>query len=139
MNEQLKKFINKYIWLGIILFSIRCCISRKSLFNSFSLYDLFGYAGEAIGVATFLIALYERLLWKYDYFNDMSVLYKKYSGTFISSYDNIERQAQLEIKQTLLTVNIIFITQESRSKAIYASIDNLYGEKNTNLFIFKYT
>ena len=129
MSEQFKKFTKKYIWVVIILFSLRCLFSGENLIHNFSVYDIFCYAGEALGIATFTMAFYERILWKYDCFNDTPVLYKKYSGTFISSYDNIERDCSLEIKQTLLTIKIIFITDESKSKSISASIDNIYGEK----------
>lgn len=129
MNEQLKNFITKYIWIVIVLFCIRCLISGEGLINNFSVYDIFGYSGEAISVATFIMLLYERVLWKYDPFNCTPVLYKSYSGTIISSYDNISRQSSLEIKQTLLTVKVICTTGESKSKSVCASIYELCGEK----------
>ena len=53
---------------------------------------------------------------------------KKYIGSLITSYDNIERSAELEIKQTLLTLQIILITGESKSKSLSATIDDILGE-----------
>ncbi|VYT63219.1 hypothetical protein [Clostridium paraputrificum] len=129
MDEQFKKFIIKYIWVVIILFCLRCLISGENLISNFSAYDIFGYAGEAIGVSSFIMVLYERKLWKYSPFEDTPILYKKYTGTISSSYDGNEYSASLKIKQTLLTLKIIFISDESRSKSVCYSIDDLYGEK----------
>lgn len=129
MSKQFKKFLKIYIWVAIICLIIRCSFSIDSLINDLSLYDIYCYAGEAIGVATFIMVFYERKLWRYNPCNDTPILYRKYSGTFTSSYDNIERSCSLEIRQTLLTISIIFITSESKSKSIIASIDDLHGEK----------
>ena len=46
----------------------------------------------------------------------------------VSTYDWIEREATLEIKQTLLSVNVVFITGESRSKSILSSIEKIEDE-----------
>lgn len=129
MDEQFKKFINKYIWIVIILFSFRCLLSGENLITNFSAYDIFCYAGEAIGVSTFIMLLYEKILWKYLHFEDTPILYKSYVGTVTSSYDGNEYHASLKIEQTLLTIKIIFISGESRSKSVCYSIDDLYGEK----------
>lgn len=129
MNEQVKRFICKYIWLAIIFFSIRCFISGQKLIANFSAYDIFCYAGEGIALATIIMMLYERKLWRYLPFEDTPIFCEKYTGTISSSYDGKEYPASLKIKQTLLTLTILFQSGESKSKSVCYSIDNLYGEK----------
>lgn len=128
MNERFSKLITKTVWLALSFFSLRCMISWKSIINDFSLYDIFGYAGEGIGLTALLMTLYEKLLWKYSPFEDTPVLKRYYEGTLVSTFDGIERKASLEIKQTLLSTNIILISGESKSKSISSSIDNILGE-----------
>lgn len=129
MKDQLSKFVSKYIWMAIVLFALRCAISWKDLTANASLYNLYGFAGEAIGVAAILMAAYERFLWKFMPFEDVPVLRKVYTGIIKSSYDNLERKATLKIKQSLLSVHITLITNESRSQSLSASIDEILGEK----------
>lgn len=129
MSESLKKFRNIFIWITIFLFCIRCYISGKSSIQSFSFYDIYGFSAEAIAVSSIIMFFYEKKLWKFNPFSGVPVLHKKYKGQFISSYDNVEREASLEIKQTLLTIKIIFITRESKSTSTCTSIDEICGEK----------
>ena len=129
MKEQLSRFVSKSIWVAIILFAIRCAISWKDLAENASLYNLYGFAGEAIGMTAILMAAYERFLWQFIPFEDVPVLRKVYTGTIKSSYDNLERKATLRIKQSLLSVHVTLITQESRSQSLSASIDEILGEK----------
>lgn len=93
-----------------------------------SAYDLFGYAGEAISAAVILSGLYEKFLWRLNPFESTPKLAKRYTGKLKSSYDHIERNALLEIKQTLLSVHVTLITDESKSKSLSASIDDILGE-----------
>ena len=53
---------------------------------------------------------------------------KRYVGSLKSSYDNIERKAVLEIRQTLMSVHITLTTDESKSNSLSASIDEILGE-----------
>ena len=129
MKEQLSRFVSKSIWVAIILFAFRCAISWKDLAENASLYNLYGFAGEAIGMTAILMAAYERFLWQFMPFEDVPVLRKVYTGTIKSSYDNLERKATLRIKQSLLSVHVTLITQESRSQSLSASIDEILGEK----------
>lgn len=43
-----------------------------------SIYDLFGYAGEAVGLATVIMAAYERWLWRINPFETTPALKKIY-------------------------------------------------------------
>ena len=121
--------MTKAIYLAIILFCLRCLISWNSIISSFSLYNIWGYIGEAIGITTIIMALYEKWLWRLNKFEDLPLLKKKYNGKLKSSYDKIERDAQLVINQTLLSIHVILISNESKSKSISASIDDILGEK----------
>jgi len=129
MRDQYNKLIKSALWLGIVLVIIRCYFSRESLINDFSLYDMFGYIGEAVGVSVILISIYEKTLWRYNPFEDTPVLKKQYKGVLRSTHDSLDRNATLEIQQTLLTVSVVLYTGESKSKSITASIENIIGEK----------
>ena len=126
--KQTNKLLKIAVWLSIALFAIRCGLSWDEIRASFSLYNLFGFAGEAISIASILTVFYERWLWRYIPFETTPKLKKHYKGSFVSSYDGKKRTAQLEIKQTLLTVHITFSTEESKSNSLNASIENINGE-----------
>lgn len=128
MTENYNKFTSKSIWFTIAMFCLRCFFSGTKIVTDFSLYDLYGYAGEAIAFSTIVMIVYEKRLWKYNPFEKTPVLKKKYKGTLLSTYDNVERKATLEIKQTLLSINVVFTTGESRSKSISSSIEKIQDE-----------
>jgi len=129
MKEQFKKFINKMLWIGIALFSLRCIVSLKLLVSDFSVYDIFGYAGEAIGVTAVIMGVYEKWLWKLNPLEDTPVLKREYIGTIKSTYDNIEREAKINIKQSLLSIHVVLTSGESKSQSISSSIDEVFGAK----------
>lgn len=129
MSDQLKRIFNISLWLSILFFICRSLWSWKTIIAGVSFYDLYGYAGEAISFACMLTMFYEKVLWRYNPFESTPKLSKKYKGTIKSSYDNIERSAALEIHQTLLSVSVILISNESKSKTLSASIDDVLGEK----------
>lgn len=128
MSERYNKFTNKIIWFTIIMFCLRCFLSGTRLITEFSVYDLYGYAGEAIAFSTVVMVAYEKWLWRYNPFEKTPVLKKKYKGTLLSTYDGIERDATLEIKQTLLSINVVFVTGESKSRSISSSIEKIQDE-----------
>lgn len=129
MHKEYGKLIKVTMWIAIVLFVLRCVVSWNSITAGVTAYELFGYAGEAIGFAVILTALYERKLWRYNPWETVPKLYAKYVGIFSSTYDNVVREGTLNIKQTLLTVSVIFTTKESKSRSLSASIDEIMGEK----------
>lgn len=129
MCEQYKKLINMAVWVGIALFFFRCLISLSSIINNFSVYTVFGYAGEVICVTVIIICCYEKWLWKYNPLEKTPVLNRYYIGTLKSTYDDIERRASLEIKQTLLSTHVVLDSSESKSKSISSSVIEILGEK----------
>lgn len=128
MTENHSKFTSKCIWFAITMFCLRCFLSGIKLITQFSLYDLYGYAGEAVAFSVVMMIIYEKWLWKYNPFEKTPVLKKKYTGVLLSTYDGIEREAIIEIKQTLLSINVVLITGESRSKSISSSIEKIQDE-----------
>lgn len=128
MDKKYGKIIKIAMWTAIALFGIRCLMSWRSIVDGVTAYGLFGYAGEAIGVAVIFTTLYERKFWRYNPWETTPKLYAKYIGTFTSTYDNIEREGTLIIKQTLTMVSVIFSTNESKSKSLSASVDDIIGE-----------
>lgn len=129
MDKKYGKLINIAMWSAIVLFVIRCVVSWKSLIEGTTPYELFGYAGEAIGAAVVFTAFYEQKLWRYNPWEAAPKLHTKYVGTFSSTYDNVVREGTLDIKQTLSTVSVTFSTKESKSRSLSASIDEVLGEK----------
>lgn len=129
MNDSQKKIISICVWLTIVLFSVRCVISWARVINGIALYDVYGYAGEAVSAGVVLTGLYEKYLWRINPFESTPKLAKKYRGYFKSSYDQKERKAILEIHQTLLSVQVTLISGESKSNSIAASINEIFGEK----------
>lgn len=132
MSKQFEELIKKAMWVLIILFVIRCLVSTKEIIKPFSInivYSIFGYAGEAIGLTAIIVVFYNNWGWKYDPTIQMPVLKKKYSGTIKSNYDSQTYDAKLEIKQSFLKISVILKTQESTSKSIIASVEDVLGEQ----------
>lgn len=128
MSRVFEKFMTRMAWVVLIVFVIRCAISWKEIVNDFSLYELFGFAGEAITVTAVIAALYEKILWKYDPFLKWPVLNGKYEGEVKSNFDGSERKIVVQIKQSLFSIFVLLKTEESSSKAISAKIIDRDGE-----------
>lgn len=128
MKSQQKKLIKICVWSAVVLFGFRCYLSWDNILKSFSLYDLYCYAGEAISMAVIFTGLYERILWRVNPLESTPKLKNRYTGIIKSGYDNIERQASLEIKQSLCSVHVTLTTAESKSNSLTASVDEIMGE-----------
>jgi hypothetical protein len=129
VSSRLNDLMKKAMWLLIALFVIRCLISFTELKQGFTAYTIFGYAGEAIGAAALIVAAYERWLWKIDPTVKTPALKKKYTGTIISAWNGQQYDAEMEIKQSYLSINVIVKTAESKSKSLIAAIDEILGEQ----------
>ncbi len=135
MRESYKKFVTYSIWVAIILFVVRCVIAKNEIGDCISIaawgvlcYNVFSYAGEAIGLMFLVMTFFNKVAWKWEFINglvDMPVLAKQYSGSFVSDWQdkNETYEARLEIKQTFLNVSIVFKTGESRSYSVMSGID----------------
>ena len=128
MKAQYSKYLKKSIWVVLVVFVIRCFISYKTLTTSFSAYDLFSFAGEAIGIGIAIMFAYEKWLWRYNPLEKMPKLHSSYVGIIKSSYDNLEREATLKINQSLLSIHITLFTKESRSQSVTATVYEINEE-----------
>lgn len=126
--KQINKLLKIAVWLTIVFFAIRCWLSWDDIRAAVSLYELFGFAGEAIGVASVCTVLYEKMLWRYMPFESTPKLKKQYKGYIFSSYDGKKRAAQLDVRQTLMTTHVTLSTKESKSNSLNACIEEINGE-----------
>jgi hypothetical protein len=119
MGENTQKFITKGFWVVIILFVIRCFINKP-----ISLYDYFGFAGEAIGIAVILMGLYECIIWRYNPLEKIPKIMGEYSGFIEYSYNGTfdKKEATIKISQSLLSTNVKIATDEITSNTIASSI-----------------
>lgn len=137
MSANWKKFLQISIWLTVILFVARLLISWSEVNQLLSdqsfgklAYTVFGFMGEAIGVSTVLMAVFNKWLWKtrlFRWIHKCPVLHSHYSGNFFSDYDNDDqntRTGTLTVKQTFLSIAVRFVSSESSSKSITASFED---------------
>lgn len=125
MEENTLKFIKKGFWVVIVLFVVRCLISKPA-----SLYSYFSFAGEAIGVALILMGLYERWLWQYNPLEKIPKIKGEYSGNIEYSFNGTSEKkgASIKITQSLLSTNIKITTDEIISNTIASNIVFENGE-----------
>lgn len=134
MGSNWKKFLQISLWLAVILFVVRLLISWADVTQLLSghsigklAYTLFGYIGEAIGASAILMGLFNKCLWKTRLFRRIHkcpVLHTRYSGDFVSDYDQKTRTATLTVNQTFLSIAVRFVSGESSSKSITASFED---------------
>ena len=60
MSEQFRRFSQITVWVTLIFFVIRRFLSWQEIIVEISLYDLYGYAGEAIALSAVVMAIYEK-------------------------------------------------------------------------------
>lgn len=145
MNGNTKKFMNISIWLTAILLLIRCLISWTDIKNMWEdgqvlnlCYCFFGFIGEAIGVATIFMTIFNKWAWKWRclrWTHNVPVLANKYQGEFISDYDGVKRFGTIIINQTFLAVAVQLKTDESSSRSLTASFSEL---QNVRYLIYTY-
>ena len=128
MKKQFDGLLKKAMWIAIILFVIRAAISWEDLRTDASVYTVFGYAGEAIGVAAILMVCYEKWLWRHDPFVKTPYIAGRYTGTLKSNHDHVERNSNIQIKQTFLSVEVSLTTEESGSRSISGTIEEVFGK-----------
>ncbi len=125
MNEKMKNFIKFSSGVAIVIFVVLWFVINNMLSLEFSLFSLMG---KAIGITTIIMVFYEKILWRCIPFCKTPKLFKCYKGVITSTYDNKKRDAMVKIKQTFLGVNITLETEESESKSIFSSINEVSGK-----------
>ena len=145
MKNALDKLIKFGVWITVILFIIRCIPSIGVLIAAWRSRDYLGFAynvasyvGEAIAVGFIIIKLFDVWIWKWKplrKLHGIPVLAKDYKGKLSSSFDKKDYKGNLTIKQTFSRISIKFMSNESFSYSIVASIiDN----NDTNQLIYTY-
>lgn len=142
MTEAAKKFMNMSIWITISIFIVRLCITWGEIKNAVDskeiircCYILFGYAGEAIGIAAVFMACFNKWIWKWKPLNwilgEMPILAQKYNGKirFIWENEEQERNITISIKQTFLKVIVKLGSDESNSNTVMATIIEINGSQ----------
>ena len=135
MNDIVNKFMNISIWLTAIFLLIRCFISWADIKSAWETgnittlcYNFYGFIGESIGISAIIMLIFNKYAWKWKlvrWMHDTPVLAEKYTGTFVSDYDNIERSGNIIINQTFLSISVQLVTNESKSRSLSASLSNI--------------
>lgn len=127
MDDRYKKYVEYICGLAIIIF-----IVIKWVFKEIEVWDALTYATTITSIIAFL---YVTLLWRINPLEKIPKLKKEYTGTLISTYDNIERSVKIFVKQNLFETKVTFESGESSSKSITA---NFYDEYGTKMLSFGY-
>lgn len=145
MNDNIKKFISIAVWLTSILLLLRCLISWADIREMWETsqavnlcYSFFGFIGEAVGISTLIMAVFNKWAWKWKFLSwlhNEPILAKNYEGSLISDYDGVERSGTLSVSQTFLTVSVQLKTKESSSRSQTASIVTV---QNVKYLIYTY-
>lgn len=135
MDKNSKKFVNISIWITAILLLVRLFISWteiKDIWESGDIlslgYNFFGFIGEAIGIAAIIMAIFNKWAWKWRWIrwtHNVPVLAKHYHGIFVSDYDGVESVGNIIINQTFLNVTVQLKSDESSSRSLTASFDEI--------------
>lgn len=142
MNEAIKRFIKISLWVALLSFALRCFINCSDLANYVNsqkilelTYTLFGYGGEAIGVTSIFMAIFNKHLWRWKPLNQITgktpILHKKYRGTIIYNLNNSpkKRTVSIYIDQTFLSVSVKLKTAESSSSSLIGAVTTINNEK----------
>lgn len=135
MKKRINSLLSKGMWVSVVLFVGRCLLSLDEIKEGISIYSLFGFASEAISIATIITVCYEKWLWRFDPFCKIPHIAGRYNGKMLSSYDGIEREVEVVIQQSMLSVEVRLKTDESFSRSISGSIEEIFG---SNELIYTY-
>lgn len=142
MDKNYKRILSLFAWTSLILFTIRGLASITFVINMISnakvwelIYNFLGFGGEAIFVSSLFLFFYDKFFWKIFNFWKIPILEKEYTGSFVTSYDDKERTAELVIKQSFLSIKIKMRTGESWSMSI---CENLDVQNGVNILTYTY-
>lgn len=127
MSDEIKHLLKYGFWVGLITLVVLVWIDTQFnfenlWFNIETMRSGTGYIGESFGLSMIFLGLYERLLWRYNPFENHPRLYGKYDGFIESNYNGKKIGNSVIIDQTLLTCSVKQNTKESFSRSISASI-----------------
>lgn len=139
MDQKVNKVITRSAWTVIILFLIRCLIGQLDFLDFLkceNMYDYFGAAGEAISIATIILFIYNKWLWKINPFDATPKLNGIYNGTieYTQNGKKKKKSTKVVIIQTSLNVTVKITTNEITSNTITSNLVEENGE-----FVLYYT
>jgi hypothetical protein len=120
MSGNFKKYLS-----GIIIASIVAFLFLQHFLPDIKITDTISYS---VTIVTILSLMYGQWLWRINPFEKTPKLYKEYIGTMVSNYDNISRDMELKINQSLFIIRVFIKTNESFSRSITGSIHEDYGQ-----------
>lgn len=125
MNNQLKSLIKISATIACIIFIILYIINKPN-----SIQDCIYLALRTIGISVLLSILYEKYIWKYNPLIKIPKLKNQYKGFIRYNYkgNNSEKNIEIKIKQTLTSVCIKLISDETKSNTITSSLIEENGE-----------
>ncbi|NLN48644.1 MAG: hypothetical protein GX154_06065 [Clostridiales bacterium] len=82
----------------------------------------------SVSITFFLMTAYVFCLWKYNPFLKIPKLKKIYQGSLESSFNNVNKDCTVTIKQTLLKTQIRLTTNETQSHSIASRIVKENGD-----------
>jgi len=127
MYKCIKKYLKYIVVISIFSFIIIDSIFPKdSIINNIT---------KTVPVLTIVYVLYSKYLWKFNPIEKIPRLHKNYTGVFVSTYKNKKNFVDLQVKQTLFNVQIIYKTKESCSSSMNAYI---YCERGEWKLIYNY-
>ena len=132
MKEVTKSLIKKSSWVAIGLGLIIYLFYQPKNLNGY--LSVMKYA---VVFSALIMTAYEKKLWRYNPFEKVPKLHKSYKGIVSYNYDNKpgEKEMEIEIKQTLLSIRVILKTNEIRSASITG---NLVIEKEEYVLYYIY-
>lgn len=132
MDDRIKKFSEKSLWVALILFVIRYLI-----FQFESLYDFLGAASEVIAVTLILMGAYNCFLWRLNPLEKTPKLMGTYKGHIEYNYngESSSKDTKVIIKQTLLSIKVQITTNEITSNTI---VGNLVVENDNYVLYYIY-
>jgi hypothetical protein len=115
MKESQMNYLKKSLWVVAFLIAVRCIIDLPV-----TLYGWIGSASEAISVCVIVMAIYEKILWRWNPFEKTPKIFGEYSA--VLEYESQEgfkkKKIKIFIGQSLLSTSIKIITNEITSNSI---------------------
>ena len=142
--EKYQNKLHKFsIWASLIFFAIRCALGLyggdKAGLSVKIIYQLFGYATEAIGLSAVVCRVIEKLAWRWYPVNKMlggvPILHGTYNITLKSNYktskfpDGVTKRGTVEFVQTLTDLSVKLKTDESQSISVNACLCDENGDR----------
>lgn len=119
MKDNIRNFIMKGFWVVIIVFIIRCLITKPASF-----YDCFSFAGESISITLILMGIYERWIWQFNPLEKVPNIRGEYIGNIEYNFNGKldKKTIIVTIKQSLFSTNVRITTNEITSSTISSNI-----------------